>query len=429
MIHSVVIPVVVIVALVALNGAFVAAEFAIVAARPSRVAALAGAGGGGARWVNSVLASARGKDRYIAVAQLGITLASIGLGMYAEPAVAKWMLGPAEQLGLSHGAAHTIGFGVALSAITYMHIVFGEMIPKVLALQAPEATAVQVAPIARVFSFVFRPVVVVLNAVAVALMRLLRIPEPDAALALHTSAELAIVTSEAADGGQIGDVQRDLIRNIFDLESRRADEIMTSRSRMDVLDVSSTSDEVAQRIAASARSRYPVVDGDPDNVVGVLHIKEFIRAARRADTPVLPELVRPLPSVAPSTPAAALLDMFKRDHTHAAVVVDEFGGTLGFVTMDDVIAEVMDDPEPDNQVTIATDGSYSIDGEAPLVELSDDHGIDLVADGVTTIAGVFLAAFGAVPAVGDEVITQGYRFTVTEMAGMKVTRIAVTTHP
>jgi CBS domain containing-hemolysin-like protein len=163
-----------------------------------------------------------GKDGYIAVAQLGITLASIGLGMYGEPAVAKWLYGPFEQWGLSNAASHTVGFFIALSAITYLHVVFGEMIPKALALQAPETVSTGVNPVMRLFSVVFRPAVAVLNAVAIGLMRLLRIPEPDQRLALYTSAELEIVTDEAADSGQLGAMQRDLIRNIFDLEDRRA---------------------------------------------------------------------------------------------------------------------------------------------------------------------------------------------------------------
>ncbi|HEY5876064.1 MAG TPA: hemolysin family protein, partial [Ilumatobacteraceae bacterium] len=296
-----------------------------------------------ARWMLSVFDRPTGKDGYIAVAQLGITLASICLGMYGEPAVAGWLHGPFEAAGLSDGAAHTVGFVVALSAITYMHVVFGEMIPKALALQTPERVSLRVNPVMRAFGFVFRPMVAVLNAVALGLMRLLRIPEPDQLLALYTSAELAIVTDEAADSGQLGAMQRDLIRNIFELDDRQAAELMTSRREMEVLDVTSTPEEIAARIAASPRSRYPVVDGDPDRVVGVLHIKDFIRAHEQG-LPLRPDaLVRSLPRVTATTTGEQLLEQFKRERMHASLVVDESGRTLGFVTLDDIIAEVMDD--------------------------------------------------------------------------------------
>jgi CBS domain containing-hemolysin-like protein len=181
MIQTVLLPIFVILGLVAVNGVFLAAEFALVGSRRSRLQTLAAGGSRGARWLLGVFDRPAGKDGYVAVAQLGITLASIGLGMYGEPAVASWLYGPLESWGLSGAAAHTLGFVVALSGITAMHVVLGEMIPKALALQAPEPVSLRVNPGMRLFALVFRPMVVVLNSTAFALMRLLRIPEPDRA--------------------------------------------------------------------------------------------------------------------------------------------------------------------------------------------------------------------------------------------------------
>ena len=278
MITDVVLPIVVILVLVLVNGVFVAAEFALVGARRSRLQTLAEGGSSVARWLVDVFDRPTGKDGYIAIAQLGITLASIGLGMYGEPAVAGWLYGPFEDMGLSSAAAHAVGFAIALSAITYMHVVFGEMIPKALALQAPEQVSLRVNPVMRVFGLAFRPMVVVLNKAALGLMHLLRIPEPDQRLSLHTSAELAIVTDEAADSGQLGAMQRDLIRNVFGLGERRAEELMTPRSRIDAIDRSASPEQVRSRIETSRRSRYPVIDGGLDRVVGLLHVKDVIRA-------------------------------------------------------------------------------------------------------------------------------------------------------
>lgn len=418
-------PIVAIVLLVIVNGLFVAAEFALVGARLSRLRSIADNGSGAANWLVGVFERHAGKDSYIAVAQLGITLASIGLGMYGEPAVAHWLYEPLEDLGVSESVSHTVGFIVALSAITYLHVVLGEMIPKALALQAPEAISVRLSPIMRVFSALFRPMVAVLNSIAFALMRLLRIPEPDKRLSLYTSDELSIVTDESAHSGQLGQLQRDLIRNIFKLDDRPAEEIMISRSNIVAIDVSAPTEDVAALISSSQRSRYPVVDGDLDHLVGMLHIKDFIRANRLGSLGSLSDITRPLPVVAATMPAEDLLEQFKLENTHAAVVVDEFGATVGFVSLDDVIAEIMDD-KTQGVIVRHADGSMTVPGEAPLSDLRqalDEPAFD--HDDVVTIAGLLLAKSGELPNVGDVVHHHEFELTVKARDGRKITQVGI----
>ena len=427
MITTVVIPIVVVIVLVVINGIFVAAEFALVGARPSRLERHADDGSAAARWLLDLFDRATGKDSYIAVAQLGITLASIGLGMYGEPAVASWMYEPFEDLGLSHGAAHAVAFVVALSGITYLHVVLGEMIPKALALQAPEAVSLRLNPFMRLFSVVFRPMVVVLNSIAFALMRLLRIPEPDKRLSLYTSAELAIVTDEAADSGTLGAMQRDLIRNVFEFEERTAEELMTPRARLEVMDATATPDEILDRIASSPRSRYPVVDGSLDRVQGILHVKDVIRARQRR-SPLSPRmLARSAPTVAASAHADQVLELFRSERVHAAMVVDEHGATLGLVTMDDIIADVMDDEfqRNDHEPVAHGDGSLTIDGEVTLVELAHDHDVVIEHPDVTTLAGVVMAVSGTMPDVGTAVTIGEHELVVEERTGRKLTKIRI----
>ena len=426
MIGDVVLPIVVVAALVVVNGVFVAAEFAIVGARPSRLEQLAAGGSRAARWLLAIYDRPTGKDGYIAVAQLGITLASIGLGMYGEPAVAGWLYGPFEDWGLSHTAAHTVGFVVALTAITYLHVVLGEMIPKALALQAPERVSLRVNPVMRTFGVVFRPMVIVLNASALGLMRLLRIPEPDQRLALYTSAELAIVTDEAAESGQLGAMQRDLIRNVFELDVRTAEELMTPRRQLEVVDVGDAPEDVVARVVASPISRYPVVDGSIDRVVGVLHIKDVISAHQTGRVDVR-ALARPIPTVAATADAEHVLQRFRGDRTHAALVVDEFGATVGLVTLDDVIAEVMDDELRAVRTGAVhhADGSFSLDGDTTLVELREEHGVDLDHPEVTTVAGIVMAATASVPAVGETVTVAGCSLTVEAVDRHTITRVRI----
>jgi CBS domain containing-hemolysin-like protein len=424
---GVILPIAAVIALVIVNGVFVAAEFALVGSRRSRIEALAADGRRSARWLLRVFDRPTGKDGYIAVAQLGITLASIGLGMYGEPAIAHWLYDPFESLGLSEGAAHTVGFLLALSLITYLHVVFGEMIPKALALATPEATSLRVNPLMRTFGIVFRPAVVSLNWIALSLMRLLRIPEPDKTLSLYSSEELAIVTDESADGGELPELQREIINNIFELEDLTAEELMTSRRHIKAIEHDADRAAIAARIEASATSRYPVFVDDLDHVIGLLHVKDFVRVSQSADPIDLTTLVRRLPTVEGNTAADDLLARFKLERVHAALVVNELGSTIGFVTLDDIISEVIDDPAGDHDLpaVVHDDGSVTLDGETTLSELSEDYDLQFEADDVTTLAGLVLVATGTLPAVGDRVEVQGHELTVEAVDGYKLTQIRV----
>lgn len=419
-------PIVAIIVLVILNGLFVAAEFALVGSRLTRLEKMAEGGSSAAQWLVDTFKRHAGKDSYIAVAQLGITLASIGLGMYGEPAVAHWLYDPLEDLGVPETASHTVGFIVALSAITFLHVVLGEMIPKALALQAPESVSVKLNPIMRAFSTIFKPMVVVLNAIAFALMRLLRIPEPDKKLSLHTSNELAIVTDDSAHSGEIGGLQRDLIRNIFELESHPAEELMITRNHIVAIDTSASAEDVSALIGTSQTSRYPVIDGDLDHVVGMLHIKDFIRANRLNTFSSVAELVRPLPVVTATTPADDLLEQFKHSSTHAALVIDEFGATTGFVSLDDVIAEVMED-EPAGLIARSADGALVVHGETTLSDLRQEFDDPAFShDDIVTIAGLMMSYTGDVPDVGESANHGSYELTVEKVEGRQVTQVRIT---
>ncbi len=422
---SVALPVIAIFFLVIINGMFVAAEFALVGARASRLERMADGGSSAARWLLDVFTRHAGKDSYIAVAQLGITLASIGLGMYGEPAIAKWFYSPLEDLGVPDTFSHTLGFIIALSIITFLHVVFGEMIPKALALQSPEAVSVKLNPLMRAFSALFKPMVAVLNSIAFALMRMLRIPEPDKAMSLHTSDELTIVTDESAESGELGGLQRDLIRNIFELSEHPAEEMMVSRSHILAIDKSASADDIERLLVESPRSRYPVIDGDLDHVVGLLHVKDFIRVAHSNTFTSVSDIAREVPAVAASTSAEDLLDRFKQAGTHAALVIDEFGATIGLVSLDDVIAEVMEDEQLEEVVT-HDDGSMSVDGETPLSDLREHLGNAAFDNNdVVTIAGLVLADHGAVPEVGTTLRHGPYDVTVESLDGRQITKVRI----
>ncbi len=425
LIGGVILPIVVIMVLVILNGLFVAAEFALVGAKVGRLEALADRGSGAAQWLVDLFERHAGKDSYIAVAQLGITIASIGLGMYGEPAIALVIEKPLlDWGGLSEGAVLFIGFSIALALITYLHVVLGEMIPKALALQAPESVSVKLNPVMRFFSTLFKPLVFVLNSIAFGLMRMLRIPEPDKQQFLFTSDELSIVTDESADSGQLGTLQRDLIRNIFELDERPAEEIMITRANIAAIPKDAGAKEISAAIADSPRSRYPVIDGDLDHVVGMLHIKDFIRSSQLGTFTSLVDIVRPLPVVAARTSAEDLLEDFKRGAGHAALVVDEHGATVGFVSLDDVIDEIMEeDPE---WIISDENGVLIVDGETAVAELQEHFGDTFRGHAeVVTIAGLILDYTGEVPDTATRVEHDGYQLSVAGVDGRKITQVQI----
>ncbi len=424
---DIVFPIIAVIALVVINGVFVAAEFALVGSRRARFVDLANGGNRGAKWLLKIFDRPAGKDSYIAVAQLGITLASIGLGMYGEPAIAHLIEKPLEGV-VSDGALHPIGFGIALAIITFLHVVFGEMIPKALALQSPEGTSLSVNPIMRMFSLLFRPVVALLNWIAFGLMRMLRIPEPDKALSLYSADELAIVTEESATVGELPKLQSEIIHNIFELDDLMAEELMTSRSHIDAIEQSATRAEIAAKVTGATRSRYPVYVDDLDNVVGILHVKDFVRESQGEDQLDLGKIVRRLPTVTRNTAADVILDRFKRERIHAALVVDELGSTIGLVTLDDIISEVIDDPAGDHDLPAIehADGSMTLDGETTLAELDEDFGFSFESEGVTTLAGLILASTGTIPNERETVEVQGHKLSVIEVDNHKITQVRVT---
>ena len=426
---DILLPLVIIIVLVTINGVFVAAEFALVGARRSRLETIANGGSAAARWLVRIFDRDGGKDSYIAVAQLGITLASIGLGMYGEPAVAAWLYPGLEQLGLNYDQVHIVGFIIALGGITYLHVVFGEMIPKALALQMPEQVSLSVNPMMRLFGFLFRPMVYLLNQTAFGLMRLLGIPDPDRATLLYSSKELEIATEEVAASGQFDEAQRILIDNIFDMEDRTAEELMTSRSRMKAIAIDTSLDDVAAQIAASPLPRYPIFAQSLDDIGGVLHVKDFIRARIVGKVDGLQALTRPLPRVAATTTATELLALFKKQRTHAALVVDEHGGTLGFVTLDDLVEDLIDEEETaaSDWIRKTPEGAFLLDGEVTLAELSEDYDIRFEHGDIVTIAGLALAARGVMPEQGEHIDLGAYRLTVEEIDGYKITRIRLDT--
>ncbi|MDR5683754.1 MAG: hemolysin family protein [Armatimonadota bacterium] len=422
-------PVAVIAGLILLNGVFVAAEFAIVGAPRARIQYRAALGHRLARRVWDVLQDPQRQDRYVATAQLGITFASIGLGMYGEHVVADWLAEVFGSLGAGRWiAAHTVGSATAVVLLTYLHIVLGEMVPKALALQRAEQTAYWVTPLMGWLRTALYPLVAGLNGAGNSVLRLLGIRRQAATHHYYTPEELLYVVQESAEGGVLQRESGRMLRELFEFGDRTAAEVMVPRVRIVGIPIGATSQEISAILRAQPHTRYPVYRGDLDHVVGMVHIKDLLRLYGGRRSLELPD-VRSVPFVPQTATLTAVLAAMRRARTQIAIVIDEHGGTSGLVTVEDLFEEVVGDIEESGgrRPDIYEDdtGRVRAAGTARLDEVGERFGRVLEHEEVDTVSGLVLALLGRPPAVGDAVTYDGLRFEVLAVKGYGVEECAI----
>lgn len=426
------IPSIIILLLVLLNGLFVAAEFAIIGVRQTRMAQLAAEGNSTAQRLLNTLDDRAKVDRYIASAQLGITLASLGLGMYGEPAIAHLLEDPLHDLfGLSGNAVHTVSFIIGLGLITYLHVVIGEMVPKSLALQYAERTVLTLARPMALMQTIFSVPITVLNAIGLKVLQLLGVPPPAEKSRLHTPGELEMIISEGVVGGLIEAQDFTLFENIFDLDELQVRQMMTPRIKVQAIPVSIGAEELGEKLVSSPYSRLPVYDGDIDHIIGVLHVKAFVMH-RLEGTPFDLRRLMDEPVFLPESASAyELMATLEKRRAHFAVVVGEFGGTAGIVTMEDLLEEVVGevwdefDVDPHEPVTEIAPGHLLVKGSARLHELEpyvDLSRFEAVAD---SVGGLILARVDLPPRRGDSVELDGVTLRIEDLEGLTIERVAV----
>jgi CBS domain containing-hemolysin-like protein len=427
-----VIPLAVIAVLVLLNGLFVAAEFAIIGVRPTRVAQLAEGGNRTAQGIQAILTDPVRQDRYIATAQLGITIASLGLGMYGEHAIAGWLLGPFESwLHLDEALAHTVAAVLAIALLTFVHVVVGEMVPKSLALQYAERTVLSIAGIMGLMKRLFYPAVLGLNAIGNGILRLLGIPPASGHSRLYSPEELELVVGESRAGGLVTASEQQLIENIFDFSERRVGQVMTARPRIVAVPAGASEDELRRQFVESQYSRLPVYERDIDHVVGVVLLRDFMRQQiHRPGEFDLRSLVRHMPAVPETMPVGRLLVAFQRSRVHIALVVDEYGGTAGVVTIEDLVEEVVGEVRDEfDQGELAPlrevePGVLAARGDLLLEDLLE-NAPSVIADtadlpDVETVGGLVVALLGHPPEPGEQVALGATTFTVERVSGFAV---------
>jgi CBS domain containing-hemolysin-like protein len=411
-----------VVVLVLANAFFVAAEFGLVGARKTRLDEMARAGDRKARLARRAVQSL---DRYISATQLGITLASLGLGWIGEPALAGLIEGGFSWLpdAVANIATHGVASVIAFIIITVLHIILGELVPKAVALLYPEVVSTWVTAPLLGFAWIMAGPIAVLNGTANRLLRVLGIDPPGEHERLHSPEEIRMLVEQSTEGGSLLQEDARLLEGVFEFSEKTAQEVMTPRTQIAALNADLTVEEAADQVATFGRSRYPVHTDSLDEIIGVVHAKDILAALRAKPGQTVRTIMRP-PLFVPGTREVedVLADM-KRLKTHLAIVLDEYGGTAGLVTMEDLLEEIVGPiyDEYDPQVRMGPlEGAPPLDGSLPISEFNTQFGASLDDTDYTTIGGYIFGQLGRLPRPGDRVTVGPLTLEVVEMEGRRV---------
>ena len=418
-------PIVVVAALILINAVYVGAEFAAVSVRRSRIRQLADDGNPFAVWLLPLIESPARLDRYIAACQIGITLSSLVLGAYAQATLGVWLT-PffARMGGLQTVAAGSASTAAVLLVLTVAQVIFAELVPKSLALQYPTQTALYTLVPLVPSLWVYRPFINWFNGMGIFLLRLIGAPQ-QAHRHIHSPEEIALLVAESRDGGLLEADEHLRLQRALRLSLKQARQLMMPRPRIAAVDVNTPLNAVVDIVAQSPFSRLPVYRDSIDNIVGVLHTKDLVQwLVGDGPRPTLATLLRPVVSVHESVTADRVLQTFRERRAHQALVVDEFGGTSGLITLEDVLSELLGDVgdefkagEPSAETLydgrVRLPGGMSADDAAVLLRTSWDSD-------ATTIGGLVTAVLGHLPAVGEQVAIGDFEFSIERAAGHAV---------
>src|SRR3954453_290941 len=394
----------------------------------------------GDRLARFALRASSNISRILSASQLGVTLASLGLGWVAESTVGEIFANWFSYLpfAIEVSMRLTLGATVALIIVTYLHVVFGELTPKAAALNHPEALARWLAPPLLFFAWITKPFTFFLNKSSQVILRALGQEKAGSEDAVHSPEEIRLLVEQSQESGQMQAHDADLIDAVFEFSEKNAREVMTPRTELVALPVEATLSEVLSVVQESGLSRYPVYDESIDNIIGVVLAKDLLKLlAPRANTDAfdLPSIMRPVHVIPGSREVEEVLADFKRLKEHMAVVLDEYGGTAGVVTMEDLLEEIVgeildeyDTPEDAEAPMHTRAGETMVPGSTHIGELNEHFGLSVPDEDYPTIGGYIFGVLGRLRVVGDRVVGSGAIFSVREMDGRRIETLAVDLH-
>jgi CBS domain containing-hemolysin-like protein len=417
-----------IVALIAANAFFVAAEFGLVTIRRTRIKELAAQGN---RRAISAQKAISQLSLMLSGTQLGVTLTALGLGALGEPALAHALSSAFSFLprGVHGIATHAVAAVIAFVLITFLDVVVGEMVPKNLALTRPEGIALAVATPLRAFAATFRPLLWLIQASAATVLRLIGV-HPGAMSSAHTPGELALIVEESRRRGSIEPTQGDLLTRSLEFPERRAVEAMVPRVSVQAVAATATLDDVLGLAEVTGYSRFPVWRERPDEYVGWIHLKDMLRLAKRRPDATAGDAMRPPLLVPDSIPLDELLVLMQRNRAHLAIVLDEFGATAGIITLEDILEELVGEIRDESDVRERTlrkvAGGYRVPGTMRPDQLEDAIGLKLPEGNYETVAGFMLEKLGRLARRGDQVTHDGWRLRVSHLGRRRILSLDAT---
>lgn len=379
--------------------------------------------------------SRRNLTRVLSAGQLGITLASLGLGWVAEGALGHFLEGWFEGLPLPVEASVRIGIGaaVAITVVTYLHVVFGELAPRALSLNYPETFAKWLAPPILAFTWLMWPFLWVLNGSSNLLLKLAGQPDVKEEETPHSAEELRMLVERASEGGLLPTTDAEFLGGVFEFSEKNAREVMTPRTGIVGIPADASLDDAIATVEEAGFSRYPVYRETVDDIIGMVHAKDLLRVLRRTPAAfTLESIVRPVHVVPGSREVEEVLADFKRRKQHLAIVLDEYGGTAGMVTMEDLLEEIVgeildeyDDPLTASAADPAALGAQLVPGDANIRELNVELSLAIPEKDFTTVGGYVFGQLGRLPVVGDRVSVAGAHLTVRAMTGRRIQTLSV----
>ncbi|MGN7177683.1 hypothetical protein BK139_20580 [Paenibacillus sp. FSL R5-0490] len=420
--------------LIALTAFFVTSEFAIVKIRSSRIDQLIEEGNKNAIAAKKVISNL---DEYLSACQLGITITALGLGWLGEPTIEHLLRPVINSFGLPSSISHVISFSIAFAFITFLHVVVGELAPKTLAIQKAEAVTLLTTRPLIWFYRVMYPIIWALNGSARLLTSMFGLKPASEHELAHSEEELRIILSESYESGEINQSEFKYVNKIFEFDNRIAKEIMVPRTEIVSLSKDDTLEDFLQIVQEEKFTRYPIIDGDKDHIIGMVNIKEVMTDLimnRELSSSTLESYIRPIIRVIDSIPIHELLLKMQKDRIHMAILMDEYGGTSGLVTVEDIIEEIVgeirDEFDMDEvpMVRKTQEGQYIIDSKVLVSEVNDLLGTDINDEDVDTIGGWILTE-NYEAQQGDIIEHEKYRFKILDMEEHHIKYLEVTAVP
>lgn len=412
------------------NGFFVAAEFSMVSVRKTRITQLTNEGNFSAK---VALEALKDLDKFIAAVQLGVTISSIGLGWVGEATLVR-MIEPIfnflpDKLQLT--ASHSVAIAIAFSLITILHVVIGELMPKSIALQYPEKTSLFIAVPMKIITKLFSPLISLLNGFGNFLLSFLRIKPSQTSHLAHSIEELNMLINASYNEGVLNETEKEMLHNVFKFSDLTAKQVMIPRTDMACIPSDITFEELNKLTMESQYTRYPVYEENLDHISGIIHAKDLYGLAMKNEAFVIEKILRPVLLVPETITMDKLVLEFKKRQGQMAIVIDEFGGTSGLITLEDVLeeifGEVQDEFDSDEEADIKeiAEDKYLANAMMRLDEIAEFFDMEIIDEDVDTIGGLVVKLLGRIAEIGDVVAIENLECTVNEIDGARVTKLVI----